>query len=77
MFQRRGKEHIRYIRACAEKLFERSSALISFDKCLTEAMKGHREHIKKLMDATNHFNKSGNAGNYRPTHGGYSALNDN
>lgn len=88
MFQRRGKEHIRYIRACAEKLFERDNTALSFEMCLVDAMKRHREHIKRIMNATEHFNNTRpthkshikrimDAGSYRPTHGGYSALNDN
>lgn len=75
-FQRQGKEHIRYIREMARKSFERSNGTVPFDACLVDAMKCHRDYIKKLCNAVDHYNKSRDA-SYRPTHGGYSALNDN
>lgn len=75
MLQRRGKEHIRYIAQCARMAWERSNATVPFDACIVDALKQHREHIKKICDATDHYNQSRNA-SHRPSHGGYSALND-
>lgn len=66
MFQRKGKEHKRYIREIAAKSWKQSNGSIPFNACLIDALKQHREHIKKLLDANKHYYKSRN----------YSALND-
>ncbi len=74
-FQRAGKEHIRYIRECARKAWERSNGTVPFEACIVDALKQHRDHIKRIIDATNHFNESRNA-SYGEGGNSYSALND-
>jgi hypothetical protein len=75
MFQRKGKEHIRYIAGNARKAWERSNGTVPLEACLIDAMKSHRDHIKRILDATDHYNKCRNESNCT-NRGGYSALND-
>lgn len=76
MYQRKGKEHIRYLAQMARDMWEQSRGSVPFDACLIHAMKQHREHIKRIIDATDHFNQSRHTSDCT-NRGGYSALNDN
>lgn len=76
MYQRKGQEHIRYIADTAHTMWEQSGGTVPLEACIIHALKQHREHIKNIIDATNHFNQSGRKSDCT-NRGGYSALNDN
>jgi hypothetical protein len=56
MFQRRGKEHIRYIHSMAEKEWCHNNFKIPFTTCLKYAMERHIEYILQLEEKMERFN---------------------
>ena len=58
MFQRVGKEHIRYIFDIAMKLWAGHHFKVPFDDCLWKAMENHREYIKKIEKASQEFKRT-------------------
>ena len=54
-FQRRGKEHILYIRGIAEKEWCNSDFKIPFDTCLRHAMREHIDYILRLEAEVKRF----------------------
>jgi len=74
MFQRAGKEHVRYIFDMAMKMWSGRNFKVPFDDCLWKSMEKHRDYITRIERAAIQFNKS------KPRMGDFahrdSALND-
>jgi len=59
MFQRAGKEHIRYIKEMAEKEWCDCNFKTPFDTCLIHAMEKHKRYIIQIESAALEFARSG------------------